>query len=106
LVIGPYDGGQHASLFVVIDAAWRNDIFDREIGDGFGIHGMRLELDGGIQTEVVKVGGHAGLLHVGIEMDIERLLSRLRDGAQRADQFGVGSARIGRLDGIDAAVEG
>ena len=38
---------------------------------------VRLELDVGVQAQIVEVGGHAGLLHVGIEMHVERQLAAI-----------------------------
>jgi hypothetical protein len=45
---------------------------------------VRIQLHGGAQAQIVEVGRPAALLHVRVELDGERQLQGLRDGAQGA----------------------
>ena len=91
------DGGEHAVLAVVEDAARGHHVVDSEIwGIGFA-DAVGFQPHVGVKAEVVEIAGHAGLLHVGEEMHGE---------GQVAGQFGEGGALIGGFDGVDRGVEG
>ena len=99
------DGGQHARLAAVVHAPRRHHVLYREVGGCLRLQWVRLQSHGRIQPEIVEIGGHAGLLHIRIEVHRQRQVDGLRDGAQRTRQFRERRARVGAFYGINAGVE-
>ena len=67
---------------------------------------MGVQAHVGIEAQVVEIGRQPGLLHIGIDVQVERKVEGIGDGTYGARQFGERSFGIGELDGLDGGIQG
>src|SRR5262249_50930151 len=78
LIVVARDSHQYARLLRIVDAARGDHVFDGEVRHHLGFDRMRIELDLAAEAQVVEVGGPAGLLQVGVELERDGQLYRGR----------------------------
>ena len=92
--------GLHTGLLGIVDTAGSGDAFDDPVGLVVVSHGVNHEVGVVREAQIDEGRRHGRLLHVAEEMHLHGTVRGFGDGAERAGQFGVGAASIGRLYGL------